>query len=155
MPERNVVSRTDGGTGGVLRKDETMKKLGLAAALAASVAVTGCATYPNQYGYDPYGYNNNGYYNNGYNNGYYNNGYNNNGQAGRVAGGAAAGAVGGAIAGAVIPGVSVGQGAIAGAILGGVLGATVNGRQYYRDTRGYCYYVDQYGQPHYNYNTRC
>ena len=48
-----------------------MKKLGLAAALAASVAVTGCATYPNQYGYDPYGYNN-GYYNNGYyNNRYY------------------------------------------------------------------------------------
>ena len=42
-----------------------------------------------------------------------------------------------------------GRGAIAGAILGGVLGATVNGRQYYRDTRGYCYYVDQYGQPHY------
>ena len=31
----------------------------------------------------------------------------------------------------------------------------VNGRQYYRDTRGYCYYVDQYGQPHYNYNVRC
>src|SRR3954469_19809618 len=126
-----------------------MRKLGLAAALAASVAVTGCATYPNQYGYDPYGYNN-GYYNNSYNNGYAN-----NGTAGRVAGGAAAGAVGGAIAGAVIPGVSVGQGAIAGAILGGVLGATVNGRQYYRDTRGYCYYVDQYGQPHYDYNTRC
>ena len=46
-----------------------MRKLGLAAALAASVAVTGCATYPNQYCYDPYGYNN-GYYNNGY----YNNG---------------------------------------------------------------------------------
>ena len=46
-------------------------------------------------------------------------------------------------------------GAIAGAILGGVLGATVNGRQYYRDTRGYCYYVDQYGQPHYSYDVRC
>jgi hypothetical protein len=126
-----------------------MSKLGLAAVVAASVAVTGCATYPNQYGYDPY-----------YNNGYYNNGYGQqypytNGQVGRVAGGAAAGAVGGAIAGAVIPGVSVGQGAIAGAILGGVLGAVVNGRQYYRDTRGYCYYVDQYGQPHYDYNTRC
>ena len=69
--------------------------------------------------------------------------------------GAAVGAVGGAIAGAVIPGVSAGTGAIAGAILGGVLGATINGRQYYRDTRGYCYYVDQYGQPHYNYNIRC
>jgi hypothetical protein len=137
----------------------TMRKFGLAAAVAATIATTGCATYPNQYGYDPYGYNNgyynNGYYNNGYyNNPYYNNGYN-NGQAGRVVGGAAAGAVGGAIAGAVIPGVSVGQGAIAGAILGGVLGAVVNGRQYYRDTRGYCYYVDQYGQPHYDYSTRC
>jgi hypothetical protein len=55
----------------------------------------------------------------------------------------------------VIPGVSVGQGAIAGAVLGGVLGAVSNGHQYYRDTRGYCYYVDQYGQPHYDYNTRC
>jgi hypothetical protein len=51
--------------------------------------------------------------------------------------------------------VSTGQGAIAGAILGGVLGATVHGRQYYRDTRGYCYYVDQYGQPHYSYDIRC
>jgi len=126
-----------------------MRKLGLAAALAASVAVTGCATYPNQYGYDPYGYNN-GYYNNGYN-GY---GYGNN-QAARAATGAAVGAVGGAIAGKIIPGVSTGEGAIAGAILGGVLGATVNGRQYYRDTRGYCYYVDQYGQPHYSYDVRC
>ena len=67
----------------------------------------------------------------------------------------AEGAVGGAIAGAVIPGVSTGTGALAGAVLGGVLGATINGRQYYRDTRGYCYYVDQYGQPHYDYNTRC
>ena len=138
-----------------MRKDETMRKLGLAAALAASVAVTGCATYPNQYGYDPYGYNNgyynNGYYNNGYNNGY----YGNRSTGANVATGAAIGAVGGAIAGKVIPGVSTGEGAIAGAVLGGVLGATVNGRQYYRDTRGYCYYVDQYGQPHYNYNTRC
>ena len=110
-----------------------------------SVAAAGCATYPNQYGYDPY-------YNNGYyNNGYYNNGYYGqpNGQAGNASPVRAVGAVGGAVAGAVIPGVSPAQGAIAGAILGGVLGAAVNGRQYYRDTRGYCYYVDQYGQPHY------
>jgi len=122
----------------------TMRKLGLAAIVAASVAATGCTTYPNQYGYDPYGYNN-GYYNNGY------------GQpsAGNVATGAAIGAATGAVAGAVLPGVKPGTGAIAGAILGGVLGATVNGRQYYRDTRGYCYYVDQYGQPHYSYDTRC
>ena len=118
--------------------------------VAASVAVTGCATYPNQYGYDPY----------------YNNGYTTTAitataitttarAGGTSSAGAAVGAVGGAIAGAVIPGVSPGTGAIAGAILGGVLGATVNGRQYYRDTRGYCYYVDQYGQPHYSYNIRC
>jgi hypothetical protein len=127
-----------------------MRKVGLAAALAASIAVTGCATDPYGYGYGP------GYYNNGYyNNGYYNNGYTYDSQGRRIATGAVGGAVAGGIAGAVIPGVSVGEGAIAGAVLGGVLGAVVNGRQYYRDTRGYCYYVDQYGQPHYNYNTRC
>ena len=126
-----------------------MRKLGLAAALAASVAVAGCATYPNQYGYDPYG--NNGYYNNGY----YNNGYNYDSQGRRVATGAAVGAVAGGDCRRGHSGRQLGQGAIAGAILGGVLGATVNGRQYYRDTRGYCYYVDQYGQPHYNYNMRC
>jgi hypothetical protein len=128
-----------------------MRKLGLAAALAvASVSVAGCATQP----YGPYGYNN-GYYPNG---GYYGNGYNNGyggSQAGNVVGGAALGAATGAVAGAVLPGIKPGTGAVAGAILGGVLGATINGRQYYRDTRGYCYYVDQYGQPHYSYDTRC
>jgi hypothetical protein len=31
----------------------------------------------------------------------------------------------------------------------------INNRQYYRDTRGTCYYVDQYGQPHYDYGVRC
>ena len=139
-------------------RDEKMKKLGLAAALAAaSISVAGCATYPDQYGYSPYGYGSpyygNGYYGNGYYNGY--NGYSGNSQAANVVGGAAIGAATGAIAGAVLPGVRPGTGAIAGAILGGVLGATVNGHQYYRDTRGYCYYVDQYGQPHYSYNIRC
>jgi hypothetical protein len=118
------------------------KAIGLTALVAASIGVTGCATNPG-YGYnDPY-YNGGG------------GGYYPNSQAGRAVGGAAAGAVGGAIAGAVIPGVSVGQGAIAGAVLGGVLGATIHGRQYYRDTRGYCYYTDQYGRPVYDYNTRC
>jgi hypothetical protein len=132
-----------------------MRKLALTAALAvASVAVTGCET-TNPYGY---GYNNPYGYNNGYNNGYGNNGYygnNGNSQAGNAAAGAVIGAAGGAIAGAVLPGVSPGAGAIAGAVLGGVIGASVNGKQYYRDTRGYCYYVDQYGQPHYDYNVRC
>ena len=113
-----------------------MRRFGLAVALAASVATTGCATNP----YDPYY---------GYNQPYQNE------QGRRAATGAAAGAVAGGIAGAVIPGVSTVEGAVAGAVLGGVLGAVVRGRQYYRDTRGYCYYVDQYGQPHYDYNVRC
>ena len=111
-----------------------MRKFGLAAVVAVSMAATGCATQP-QYGYDPY--------------------YQNNPQANRAATGAAVGALGGAAVGAVVPGVSPIQGAIAGAVLGGVLGAVVRGRQYYRDTRGYCYYVDPYGQPHYDYNVRC
>ena len=127
-----------------------MRKIGLAVIAAGSLAAAGCATYPNQYGYDPYY--NNGYYNNGY---YGQPGYTYDSQGRRVATGAAVGGAAGAVAGAVIPGVSPVQGAVAGAILGGVLGATVHGRQYYRDTRGYCYYVDQYGQPHYSYDVRC
>jgi hypothetical protein len=127
-----------------------MRKFFTAAVAAASIATAGCASYGPGYGY------NNGYYDQ-YGNyvpyGYNGYGYNNTGS--RVATGAAVGAVGGAVAGAVLPGVSVGQGAIAGAVLGGVLGAVVRGHQYYRDTRGYCYYVDQYGQPHYSYDIRC
>ena len=115
-----------------------MKRLAMTGVLAASIAVSGCATT------SPYGYNDP----------YYNNGYNNQ-QAGRAATGAAAGAVAGGVLGAVVPGVSTVEGAVAGAVLGGVLGAVVKGRQYYRDTRGYCYYVDQYGNPIYDYNTRC
>jgi len=126
-----------------------MKRLALTAAVAGAIGLTGCATNPYGNGYDPYyGYNQPYGYGQPY-------GYQNNSQLGNAAAGAAIGAAGGAVAGAVLPGVSTGEGAIAGAILGGVLGAVVNGRQYYRDTRGYCYYVDQYGQPHYNYNTRC
>ena len=116
-----------------------MRKVALAAVVAASVASAGCATSGPGSGYDPY-----------YGNGYY---YDSQGR--RIATGAAAGAVGGAVVGAVVPGVSPVEGAVAGAVLGGVLGAVIKGRQYYRDTRGYCYYVDQYGQPHYDYNTRC
>ena len=113
-----------------------MKKVALSAALAASFAVSACAT-------NPYGYND-PYYGGG-----------NTDQARRAATGAAIGGAAGAVAGAVIPGVSPVGGAVAGAVLGGVLGAVVNNRQYYRDTRGYCYYVDQQGRPIYDYNTRC
>lgn len=152
------VNRYDGHrVGRVLEGTREMRKFVLAAALAAAgLSVAGCATEP----YGPYGYNG-GYYPQG--GGYYPNGgyygpngyYGGNSQAGNVVGGAAIGAATGAIAGAVLPGIKPGTGAVAGAILGGVLGATVNGHQYYRDTRGYCYYVDQYGQPHYSYDIRC
>ena len=69
--------------------------------------------------------------------------------------GAALGAGAGALAGSVLPGIGTGAGAAVGAVVGGAVGLVVGGKQYYRDTRGYCYYVDQYGQPHYNYNVRC
>jgi hypothetical protein len=106
-----------------------MKRLILASAIASSVALSGCAT-------NPYG-------------------YNNNPQATRAATGAVIGGATGAVAGAVMPGVNPVTGAVVGAVLGGVIGAVVKGKQYYRDTRGYCYYVDQYGNPIYDYNVRC
>ena len=112
-----------------------MKRLVLAS-IAASVAVSGCATT------DPYGYNNN-------------NGYQYDSQGRRVATGAAIGGATGAVVGAVVPGVNPVTGAVVGAVLGGVAGAVIKGKQYYRDTRGYCYYVDQYGNPIYDYNARC
>jgi phage tail tape-measure protein len=103
-----------------------MKRLLISAAAASSLALGGCATTP---AYDHAG--------------------------ATTATGAALGAGAGAIAGSVLPGLGTATGAIAGAVLGGVVGAVVGGRQYYRDTRGYCYYIDQNGQAHYNYNVRC
>lgn len=109
-----------------------MKRILLASTVAVSLSA--CATNP--YGYnDPY--------------------YGNNSQTNRAVTGAAIGGAAGAAIGAVVPGVNPIQGAVAGAILGGVAGAVIKGRQYYRDTRGYCYYVDQNGNPIYDYNTRC
>ena len=105
-----------------------MKHLILAVTAASALSLSACATN------DPYA---------------------SNEQTRRAATGAAIGAAGGAVLGAVVPGVSPVQGAIAGAVLGGVAGAVIKGRQYYRDTRGYCYYVDQYGRPVYDYNVRC
>ncbi|WP_324807957.1 glycine zipper domain-containing protein [Sphingomonas sp. LY29] len=109
-----------------------MKRIILASTLAVSLSA--CATNP--YGYnDPY--------------------YGNRADGSRVATGAALGGAAGAVVGAIVPGVNPVTGAIAGAVLGGVAGAVIKGRQYYRDTRGYCYYTDQYGNPIYDYNTRC
>ena len=108
-----------------------MKRAMMTAVVAVGLGVTGCAT-------------------NGYGDTYYGNRDNS-----RVATGAAVGAAVGAGVGAVVPGVSTVQGAIAGGVAGAVLGAVIRGRQYYRDTRGACYYVDRDGRPIYDYNTRC
>ena len=110
-----------------------MKKFAMTSALAAGLTLSACAT-------NPYGYNDP---------------YQTNPTANRAATGAAVGGALGAAAGAVIPGVSPIAGAVAGAVLGGVAAAVINNRQYYRDTRGYCYYVDRNGNPIYDYNTRC
>lgn len=108
-----------------------MKRIVLASTLAASLSLGACAS-------NPYGYNDR---------------YNN--QTNRAVTGAAIGGAAGAVAGAVLPGVNPVTGAVVGAVLGGVAGAVIKGRQYYRDTRGYCYYVDQNGNPIYDYNVRC
>lgn len=110
-----------------------MKRLILGSVLAGSLAVSACAT-------DRYGYNDPYYHDS---------------QTDRAVKGAAIGGAVGAVGGAILPGVNPIEGAVAGAILGGVAGAVIKGRQYYRDTRGYCYYVDRYGNPVYDYNTRC
>ena len=103
-----------------------MKHLLISAAAASSLALGGCATNPaDQHA------------------------------IATTATGAAIGAGAGALAGSVLPGIGTGAGAFVGGIVGGAVGAVIGGRQYYRDTRGYCYYVDQYGQPHYNYSVRC
>lgn len=69
--------------------------------------------------------------------------------------GAAAGALGGTALG-----VSPVEGAAAGMVAGGALGAattahTPKHRRYYKDTHGYCYYINAAGQPQYDYSVRC
>ena len=72
-----------------------------------------------------------------------------------TAAGAAIGAGAGAIAGSVIPGIGTGAGAAVGAGVGGLIGSVIGTQTYRRDTRGYCYLVDQNGRVHYDYSVRC
>jgi hypothetical protein len=106
--------------------EDQMKRLLISVAAVSSLALGGCATTPES-----------------------------DHMIAAGATGAAIGAGAGALAGSVLPGIGTGAGAAVGAVVGGVTGLIIGGHQYYRDTRGYCYYVDQYGQPHYNYNVRC
>jgi heme A synthase len=77
----------------------------------------------------------------------------------RTTTGVLAGAALGAAAGAAV-GADPVTGAAAGMVVGGVIGTLVkgpviSGRQYYKDTRGYCYYVDPEGTPRYAPDIKC
>jgi hypothetical protein len=116
-------------TGALLRSVPV--KQGFLVLPIAALALSSCAT-------DPYGASN----------------------AGRRAEiGAAIGAVAGALGGRAV-GSDAFTGAAVGALAGGAIGAlmpvgVVNGRQYYRDSRGYCYYIDANGHPQYDPAIRC
>jgi outer membrane lipoprotein SlyB len=78
-----------------------------------------------------------------------------NNAANRAVAGAGIGAALGGIAGAALGGGAF-EGAAAGALLGGGVGAAMNPEiAFRRDTRGYCYYVDQQGNRVYDYSRRC
>ena len=122
-----------------------MRRTGiLALVVAAGVSAGGCAT-TDRYGYnDPYDR------------------YERDRQLGRAASGAAVGAAVGAGLGAVVGGVSPVEGAIAGAVAGGAIGAATDARRgsvregrWYRDERGYCFWVNSRGERVYDYNVRC
>jgi len=73
--------------------------------------------------------------------------------------GAGAGAAIGALAGSAM-GAGAFGGAAMGALAGGAAGAlipapVIHGRKYYRDTRGYCYYISADGQTKYDGTVRC
>ena len=68
--------------------------------------------------------------------------------------GVAVGGALGALAGSAV-GLDPVQGAAAGMVVGGAAGYAIKGpifegRQYYRDTQGYCYFVDAAGVSHYD-----
>jgi hypothetical protein len=76
-----------------------------------------------------------------------------------ILGGALIGAAAGALAGQSLGGNAI-AGAAAGMAVGGAVGAATmpHGtphRVYYKDTRGYCYYIDPNGQPTYDYSVKC
>ena len=77
----------------------------------------------------------------------------------RVTTGVLLGGALGALAGHAA-GTNAVTGAAVGMVAGGAVGAAVKGpthreRQYYRDSRGYCYYVDPNGRPVYAPAVRC
>lgn len=68
-----------------------------------------------------------------------------------------AGATAGAAIGAAAGGINgAGIGMAAGGAIGALMpGDVFEGRQYYRDSRGYCYYIDRKGKPRYARKVHC
>ncbi len=111
------------------------KSVQIMTVLAASLSLGACATTADRYG-------------NRYST--------NDDQLGRAAAGAAIGGAVGAGFGAAVDGVTPVEGAAVGAVAGAAIGAaTANDRRWYRDSQGYCYYVDSRGDRIYDYNRGC
>lgn len=113
-----------------------MRKTGMIGiVLAAGLSLGACTTYDRGYGY----------------------GYDDNRDIRDAATGAAIGAAGGAAVGAVVDGLDPLEGAAAGAVVGGIVGAIASDSNpgWYRDERGYCFYVDRSGRRVYDYDRRC
>ena len=111
------------------------KSVQIVTVLAASLSLGACATTGDRYG-------------NRYST--------NDDQLGRAAAGAAIGGAVGAGFGAAVDGVTPVEGAAVGAVAGAAIGAaTANDRRWYRDSQGYCYYVDGRGDRIYDYNRGC
>ena len=68
-----------------------------------------------------------------------------------------AGATAGAAIGAAAGGINgAGLGLAAGGTIGALMpGDVFQGRQYYRDSKGYCYYIDRKGKPRYTRKVHC
>ncbi|MEP6983410.1 MAG: hypothetical protein ABI853_07175 [Sphingomicrobium sp.] len=85
--------------------------------------------------------------------------YGNSNVSNRAMIGVLAGGALGALAGSAA-GINPVTGAAAGMVVGGAAGVLVGGpvvhhRQYYRDSRGYCYYVNSAGKPTYDPAVAC
>lgn len=73
---------------------------------------------------------------------------------GVLAGGAIGAVAAPAIGANAIVGVAAGM--VAGGAAGLLIkGPKIHGRQYYRDTQGYCYYITASGKPKYNSSVKC
>lgn len=75
---------------------------------------------------------------------------------GAAVGAAVGGAVGLAVAGPAAAGIGATSGGIVGAAVGGLVkGPIIKKRQYYRDTKGFCYWLDGNGRVYLDKSVKC